>query len=251
MKQLVLAQAFSRFDRMTLRERALVSAATLAAVVMTWMIAVLDPLSAKQGALSSELSSLQESIATTSQTMQSSVAGDATSQAIAREAMLQTRLEGLNAQLVSKSGGLIPPERMVQVIHDVLNRQHGVTLISLHNKPVVSLVQNLPAEKPTRPVAPASAETPADATTDAATNETAGAESTEQAPPASTGPYVHPVELVIEGNYLDVLAYLRALENLQWRFYWKVLELQTTHYPTSRVRIELSTLSMDKDWIGV
>jgi MSHA biogenesis protein MshJ len=69
--------------------------------------------------------------------------------------------------------------------------------------------------------------------------------------PASSGPYVHPVELVVEGNYLDVLAYLHALENLPWRFYWKILELQTTHYPTNRVRIELSTLSMDKDWIGV
>ena len=244
MKRLAaLERALGRFDRMTLRERALVSAATLAAIVMIWMVAIFDPLSAKQSSLSAEMASLQESIGTTSQTIQASVAADATSEAIAREAILQTRLEALNARLASKSGGLIAPERMVQVIHDVLNRQHGVTLVSLHNKPVVSLVQDRPAANSTKEIS-------ADASAQQAPPQ---APVVEQAAsqPASSGPYVHPVELVVEGSYLDVLAYLHALENLPWRFYWKVLELQTTHYPTNRVRIELSTLSMDKDWIGV
>ena len=103
---------------------------------------------------------------------------------------------------------------MVQVVHDVLSRQHGVTLVSLHNSPVTTLVP------------------PAAGTT-------------------SAGPYVHPVEIVVEGSYLDVLAYLHALENLEWRFYWRLLELESTTYPRNRVRIELSTLSLDKDWIGV
>ena len=52
-------------------------------------------------------------------------------------------------------------------------------------------------------------------------------------------------------DYLDVLAYLHALESLEWRFYWRLLELESTAYPRNRVRIELSTLSLDKDWIGV
>ncbi len=67
----------------------------------------------------------------------------------------------------------------------------------------------------------------------------------------SGGPYVHPVEIVVEGTYLDVLAYLHALESLEWRFYWRLLELESTAYPRNRVRIELSTLSLDRDWIGV
>ena len=48
-----------------------------------------------------------------------------------------------------------------------------------------------------------------------------------------------------------MLAYLRALEALPWRFYWKTFDLSTTQYPTNRVRIELSTLSMDRAWLGV
>ena len=56
---------------------------------------------------------------------------------------------------------------------------------------------------------------------------------------------------MIKGSYLDVLQYLQALETLPWHFYWKVLELNSGTYPLNRVRIELSTLSMDKEWLGV
>ena len=59
------------------------------------------------------------------------------------------------------------------------------------------------------------------------------------------------LEMVIEGNYLDVVAYLKDLEALPWQFCWKDLELATVKYPVNRVRIEITTLSMDKEWLGV
>ena len=48
-----------------------------------------------------------------------------------------------------------------------------------------------------------------------------------------------------------ILEYLRALERLRWRIYWQTLELDNTHYPLDRVRIELSTLSLDRTWLGL
>lgn len=211
-----LRKGFARFDALSMRERALVSSAVLAALVMTWTIAVFDPINARQRHLMSEMSSLQEAIAAGTQSLDASASSPA-AVALASEKKLQTELQALNAQLASKSGGLIPPERMVRVIHDVLGRQRGVKLVSLHNRPVTALVQS------TEP----NTEVPA------------------------SGPYVHPVELVVEGRYLDLLDYLRALESLSWRFQWKTLELTTTEYPLNRVRIELSTLSMDRDWIAM
>ena len=218
-----IADQVARFNRMSLRERGLLAAAVLVAVVMGWVMLVLDPLSAKQKTLQGELSRLQQSIETTSQAMQSAAGDDATQLVRGRESELQRRLAAANAELASQSAGLIPPERMVQVIHDVLSTQRGVKLVSLQNKPVTTLLEPAPGTN---------------ATTDAA-------------PALKAGPYVHRVELVIDGTYLDVLAYLRALEALPWRFYWRSLELQTTAYPVNRVRIELSTLSLDKEWIGV
>ena len=225
-----LEKLTARFDAMSMRERVLVVAALVTATVMIWMLAVLDPITGKERALQAELSSLQEQITAAKLGIEVATANDPTTLALAKEKQQQTALDDLNSQLASKSAGLIAPERMVQVIHDVLSRQRGVTLVSLHNKPVTSLALSVatPAQKPA-----------VDGT---------------QATPAqevASGPFVHPVEIIVEGSYLDVLAYLHALEDLEWRFYWKVLDLQTKSYPVNRVRIELSTLSMDKDWIGV
>jgi MSHA biogenesis protein MshJ len=210
-----LARTLARFDALSMRERALVAGAALIGIVLLWVALVFDPMSVKQRALNAELTTLQQSIQLTSQSIQETTEADPTLIAQREETRLKAQLAQINTQLAAKSAGLIPPERMVQVIHDVLSRQHGVTLVSLHNSPVTTLV--------------------------------AGATQGAQ----SGGPYVHPVEIVVEGTYLDVLAYLHALESLEWRFYWRLLELESTAYPRNRVRIELSTLSLDKDWIGV
>ena len=210
-----LAKTLARFDALSLRERALVAGAALIGMVLLWLALFFDPMSVKQRTLSAELTTLQQSIQLTTLAIQETADTDPTLIAQREETKLKTLLAALNAQLAAKSAGLIPPERMVQVIHDVLSRQHGVRLVSLHNSPVTTLVP--------------------------------GAAQAAQ----SGGPYVHPVEIVVEGTYLDVLAYLHALESLEYRFYWRLLELESTAYPRNRVRIELSTLSLDKDWIGV
>jgi MSHA biogenesis protein MshJ len=211
-----LARLLARFDALSMRERALVASAALVAMVLLWFALAFDPMSTRQRTLSAELTTLQQSIHLTALTIQETADTDPTLLAQREETKLKTQLAAINTKLAAKSAGLIPPERMVQVIHDVLSRQRGVALISLHNSPVTTLVP--------------------------ATAGHAG---------ASGGPYVHPVEIVVEGTYLDVLAYLHALESLEWRFYWRLLELESTAYPRNRVRIELSTLSLDKDWIGV
>lgn len=219
-----LETMMSRFDRLSLRERGLVALAVLASLVMLWTVTLWDPIAAREQALTDELGSLQQTMATTAETLDATTQNDPATLALKKEEQLRKELGDINSQLASKSAGLIPPERMVQVIQDVLARQRGVTLISLHNRPVTTLAKPKPASTP------------------AATEATQATES---------GPYVHPVELVVEGSYLDILAYLHALEALEWRFYWKFLELQTVRHPTNRVRIEINTLSMDKDWIGL
>jgi MSHA biogenesis protein MshJ len=112
---------------------------------------------------------------------------------------------------------MIAPDRMIEAIHDVLDAQHAVALVSLHNLPALPL--------------PAAQE---------------GETSAE-----GTHPYLHRVELVLEGPYLNVLAYLAALEKLPWHFYWRHLELTSAPYPTNQVRVEIGTISPDRDWIGL
>jgi MSHA biogenesis protein MshJ len=200
----------ARFDKLSLRERALVALAILATVIGLWDILFMQPLRNQRNALTGELTTYNETIGSSQEADQA----DPHRAAIMRVSELQTQSQAIDTQLTTTAAGFVPAPKMVEVIHDVLSRQHGLKLISLRNLPMTNLVSPAPEAQ-------------------------------------GTAPYVHPIELVIEGGYGDVLSYLQALEALPWRFRWKTLDLATTQYPANRVRIELSTLSMDKAWLGV
>jgi MSHA biogenesis protein MshJ len=217
-----LSGAVAGFDRLAARERVLLSAAIFVIAGVTWMTVFQDPIAGKQRTLAAQISSLENELHTAAApTMDPN---DPVAIARAKAKDLQEQFDVLNKELAATAGGLIPPERMVQVVHDVLSRHAGVVLVSLRNKPVVPLI----------------AETPASST-----------EPADRDKPVEGGPYIHPMEIVVEGSYLDVLQYLKALEALPWHFYWKVLQLDSGAYPLNRVRIDLSTLSMDKEWLSV
>jgi MSHA biogenesis protein MshJ len=201
----------ARFDRLSLRERLLSVAAVAALVFAALYGLLLNGLDVKRQGLEQQLASLQGSMTTAANTVEALSSSDATSAALAQVQALRADLDKVNADLATQAAGMIPPNRIPEVIHDLLSQQKGVTLISLRNLPARTVV--------------------------------------DDAHP--TGPYVHPVELVVEGSYLDVLAYLQALERLPWRFYWRTLDLQAAVYPVNRVRVELGTVSLDKAWIGL
>ena len=204
----------ARFDRLSLRERILAVAATIVVLVATLYGLLLDKLDVRRKLLAQQLSALQASMATAANTVEALYTADATSKALAQQQSLQRDLAAVNAQLASEAAGMIAPERMAEVIHDMLSHQHGVALVSLRNLPARQVVDARSAT-------------------------------------AQSGPYVHPVELILEGSYLDVLSYLQALEALPWRFYWRVLDLHSADYPLNRVRVELGTVSMTREWIGL
>ena len=201
----------SRFNKLSLRERLLSVAAIVAVLGVVLYTLLLSKLDVRRQALEQQLTSLQGSMTTAAKPVEEMNSSDATSAALAQVQALGADLDKVNAELASQAAGMIPPTKIPEVIHDLLSQQKGVNLISLRNLPARTVV--------------------------------------DDAHP--TGPYVHPVELVIEGSYLDVLSYLQALERLPWHFYWRTLDLQSAVYPVNRVRVELGTVSLDKAWIGL
>lgn len=208
----VFETAAARFDRLSLRERLLVLAAVLAVLVVLWDALLLGPLEVRRRALSSEVDSLQAGITATAAALQSSVDNDPTRNALTQIARTRRDIEALDRQLHSATVGLLPPERMAVVLQDVLRSRQQVRLVSLRTETATALLPG----------------------------------SSDQA-----GPFLHPVELVLRGHYLDILDYLRALEGLHWRLYWKTLELDNSAYPIDRVRIEIATVSLDRAWLGI
>lgn len=192
------------FDRLSLRERVLTMAAVLAVMIALFDSLVLQRLEMRRSQLAQQLTGI---VAATNDT---GATGDGTGAGatLQHTAALAASLSEATARLHSQAAGLVPPQRMTRVIHDVLSRERGVTLISLRSLPPHSLV-------------------------------------------GGDGPYVHTVELTLQGRYLDVLSYLQALEGLSWHFYWQSLALDATHYPTTRVTVRLGTVSMSRDWIAL
>jgi MSHA biogenesis protein MshJ len=197
------------FNARATRERLLIFAALLALVLSAWDGLLMKPLREVTHGLQAEIAA-------------AGVVGtevddgsDPHRTALLRAGELQLRSEQLDSQISGSARGFVPATQMIGVLHDVLRRQGGLSLVSIRNLPVRSLV------------APAS----------------------QDAPPSP--PFVHSIELVIDGRYADIQSYVHQLESLPWKFRWSLLELSTRRYPMNRVRLSLSTLSMDATWLGV
>lgn len=64
------------------------------------------------------------------------------------------------------------------------------------------------------------------------------------------GYYIHPVKLVLSGNYFDIEAYLSSLEALPVKYYWRNFNYEVKKYPIAELSIEVYTLGSSKGFIG-
>lgn len=203
------AKLIELFNARATRERLLIIVALLALVLSAWDKLLMRPLRDVSRGLEAEIAAVGVSTAEVDD------GSDPHRTALLRAGELQLRSEQLDSRIAGSARGFVPATRMIEVLHDVLRRKGGLSLVSIRNLPVQSLI------------APA----------------------TQDAPPSP--PYVHSIELVIDGRYADIQSYVHELEALPWKFRWSLLELSTRQYPVNRVRLSLSTLSMDATWLGV
>ncbi|HEX5462923.1 MAG TPA: hypothetical protein VFX20_23385 [Steroidobacteraceae bacterium] len=125
-----------RFDRLSLRERVLTMAAVLAVVLALFDSLVLQRLEMRRKQLAQQLTEIVAAI------NDSGAAGDGSDAGatLRRTAALTASLTEATARLHSQAAGLVPAQRMTQVIHDVLSREQGITVTSLRSLPPYELV---------------------------------------------------------------------------------------------------------------
>jgi MSHA biogenesis protein MshJ len=212
--------ARERVDALTLRERIIIFGAGVTLVFIAWQTLVMDPLAGRTKAAEQRLAQVREQMNVIDQ-VGSASAQDPTVRASLRNRALAERLAALDGELGSVAQGYIAPERMTELLKELLAEQHGLKLVSLANLPVESLSQ------------PAGAKADAPLADD------------------DRGPFLHPVEIVVEGDYFSVVEYLHAVEALPWRIHWRRLELTAGEYPVNRVRLVIGALSLSRDWLSV
>ncbi|MEM6512220.1 MAG: type II secretion system protein GspM [Pseudomonadota bacterium] len=203
-----------KVDDLSLRERALIGVTALTVIAAVWYVQFLEPLEKTATQRRSELAALQDRARTANEQVEQQMlelAGGSAEQR-ARVARINQQIDELNVALGDYAAELIDPAEMAQLLEGVLRRQSGLQLVRIRNLP----------------------------------SETLAASEDENA----TRFYRHGLEIEVTGSYAATLDYLESIESLPWRLYWQVLELEVIEYPKNRIRIEVSTLSLDEEWIG-
>jgi len=228
MKQRV-QQLAARVDALTVRERAMVFAASAAALVFIGNALVLAPMERTQKLLRAQIAQQQEAGAAIDGEITARVQGSQVDpDGPARERLNAIRQETgeLGQQLLAIEHGLVPPERMGPLVDGILRANGRLKLVSMRTLPAEPLAAPNQAGQPGAPT---------------------------QAPaPADKGVpllYRHGVEVTVSGNYLDMVDYMSALEALPTRMFWGRAQLDVEAYPAARLTLTLHTLSLDRQWM--
>ncbi|TFW10304.1 MSHA biogenesis protein MshJ [Oxalobacteraceae bacterium OM1] len=226
----------ARIDALSSRERLMafcIAALVLVALVNTFAV---DPLMAQHEQLAKQAKQDEEQIAAVQAEIEARVAAhrndpDASAKTRLQELKLQSvRLHG---ELLATQKGLISPDKMTQVLEDLLRRNAGLELVSL---------KKLPADLVTDPSSADNAPLPAQ---DVKAVKIA-------APERESGAiYRHGVEIVIQGSYGDITRCLTELETMPWQLFWESAKLTVTEYPKARLTMNLFTLSLEKTWLNL
>ena len=217
-----------KFDALKPRERVMVFATGLAIIVGLAFVLAIDGALAKHKIVAAnaekhriDLAQLQKQNAELSRLL----AQDPDVEGRKNIDDLRRQLGGYDTELRSVQQGLVPPNRMVKVLEDMLSRDSHVRLVKLRTLPVAALVE------------------PAGGAADRAAAKSPAA--------AKNLVYKHGIELTVEGNYLDLLEYQARLEKLPWRMFFARTRVNAVDYPRVLMTITLYTLSLEEAWLVV
>jgi MSHA biogenesis protein MshJ len=157
------------------------------------------------------------------------------------DAPLRTQLEELKGSVAAQSErfiaverSMVPPAAMPGLLESFLGRASALKLVSLRTVAPTPLIERKPpADAKDKPILAVGAQA------EAAALEIAGAPNL----------FKHGVELTLEGNYNELLAYVQALENAPQRLLWGKMTLTTLEYPRSQLVLTVYTLSLEKSWL--
>jgi MSHA biogenesis protein MshJ len=194
---------------------------------MLYMLVLGDPLTvrvAKQQLLRTTAISSQQEAQVGLADLQAKLAMDPN--APYRSALLtaQASAEQLLGEIDRDTSGLLPAEKMREVLQELLRAQPKLRVLGLQSfSEPLQLAQDASVKK-----------------TDEA-----------QKPPVTL--YRHGLKMSLQGGYFDLLAYLQAIQASGWRLHWDSLDYQVDAQGPGQAKIKLVlyTLSREAGWIGV
>jgi MSHA biogenesis protein MshJ len=124
--------------------------------------------------------------------------------------LVKIKSEELSIELDKVVNSLISPSQMPVLLDSVLSKSSKLKLVGLSSLPAEAIVKDMDG----------------------------------------AGYYLHPVRIEITGRYFDVLAYLKELESMPVRYYWRSFNYKVEEYPQARLVMEVYTLGSAQEFIG-
>ncbi len=213
-----LQQISERVGAMSLRERVFIFAAALVVVIALLQTQLVDAGQLRKQAAHSRLQAADSTLELIMQQRQQ-LAGKAglDPDQVVRDVLAaqEARLAALNVELDVRGRSLVPPERMHQVLKEVVREQGNLRMVSFKTlSPLPVALQG----------------------------------AAEGAPP---GFYRHGFEMTVSGRYPELLAYLERLEALPWNLNWIEATLDTAARPELTLTLTVHTLSLEEAWLRV
>lgn len=218
----------TRIDSRTLRERAMLFAAAAGVVIFLVFFLFLNPSYARQKTLLADMANQQGRIASVEAEITATIEAhtlDPDRAERARLAKIQAEAQALRNSLMAMQQGMVPADRMSGLLEQMLRGRRGLRLTSMR-----TLGETAPdAASASEMAAPA-----------------------KPAPPAAATPQLlhrHGVELVLQGSYPEMVAYMIALESMQGQIFWGGATMAVDAYPSASLTLTLYTINLDKKWL--
>lgn len=226
MKAMWLKMA-ARYDALQQRERWLVAVAILGGIVLLGFVLFIEP-ALKRGQLTERAMAEQRTQLASMQAQTAGLRAPERNPDVAARAELdglRKQLEDLSGRLRTLESSLVPPERMPDLLEEMIGKRSGLRLLSLKTLPVAPFVEK---EK-----------------------EKGGAGDAAAKVEKTGGLFKHGVEISLEGSYQELSAYLERLEKSPMKLLWSRVALSAETHPRLVLTLTVYSLSLDRAWLVV
>jgi len=206
-------QLITRFENLSLRERGLVLLVIMALIYALWDFFLMQPLEEERQHLSSLLQYKQKHLNTLNQSIQK-LTNPSRIEPEAKHNTMNTLRETLIEQ----------ENHIPLLINLLISRQNILTMLKsllLLQAPLILVKLETQVSQPLSEIN------------------------------AEAKLFKHSLRIEFTGNYMDILAYLRLLENLPWKLYWDNLDIVVDNYPPAHVTLTVHTFSRKAGWGGL
>jgi MSHA biogenesis protein MshJ len=214
-----LRQYRQRFDAQSIRERGLLAASLIVVISFVWWSYYAAPMMQKtelrqveNQRLGAEVENMRAIVGDIRRRIAAGVYQEKEFQLV----RLGEELDEVEEQLRVKTVELIDPEKMFELMNQLIYQDSHLRLLSLKRREVKQAIPSLDEKETEAP-----------------------------------GLYRHVLEIEFAGKYLDILGYIQTLESLDWKLLWDEIEIHSDEYPKATVKVAISTLSTRKEWVGI